>query len=124
MKIAIYKVSTGEIVRHIECPPDHVSIQCNDGEEFYLNCTKDANYIVNNESVYIAPEPPSIDELIKNIRINRNILLSESDWSVLYDIPMPEEKRLQWLEYRQQLRDFPDNCDINNPIFPVKPTGE
>lgn len=124
MKIAIYKISTGEILRHTECPPDHVSIQCNDGEEFFLNCKNGATHIVNNESVYIAPKPPSNDELIKNIRIKRNSLLQASDWSVLYDIPMPEEKRLQWLEYRQELRDFPDTCDINNPIFPVKPTGE
>ena len=124
MKIAIYKISTGEILRHTECPPDHVSIQCNDGEEFFLNCKNGATHIVNNESVYIAPKPPSNDELIKNIRINRNSLLQASDWSVLYDIPMPGEKRLQWLKYRQELRDFPDTCDINNPIWPTMPRGE
>lgn len=58
------------------------------------------------------------------IRAERNRLLKDSDWSILSDIPMTDLKRNEWITYRQQLRDFPDNCDITNPIFPVKPTGE
>ncbi len=49
-------------------------------------------------------------------------MLRDSDWSVLPDVPMYNENRQQWIEYRKQLRDirlqtgFPKNI-----IWPSKP---
>ncbi|MBV5336780.1 MAG: hypothetical protein J0653_01915 [Deltaproteobacteria bacterium] len=34
-----------------------MSIQCQYGEEFYLNCPPEATHIINNEPVTIIPEP-------------------------------------------------------------------
>ena len=77
------------------------------------------------EVAIIRSNPDSFREIsLIVIRAERDRKLKASDWSVLYDIPMPEEKRLQWLEYRQELRDFPDTCDINNPIWPSMPIGD
>lgn len=56
------------------------------------------------------------------MRIKRNYLLSESDKYMLLDYPITEEKQNEWKVYRQQLRDFPETCDINNPIWPTPPT--
>jgi len=69
MKAAIYKISTGEILRFVICPPDHVSVQCREGEEFFLNCPKDATHIINNTPATIEPVIPI--ETIKSERLTR-----------------------------------------------------
>jgi hypothetical protein len=40
------------------------------------------------------------------IRSQRNELLSKCDWTVLADSPLTEEKKTEWLTYRQELRDI------------------
>lgn len=55
--IAIYTITSGEILRFISCHPNHIDIQCQDGEEFYLNCPEGTTHIINNEPVTITPEP-------------------------------------------------------------------
>ena len=42
----------------------------------------------------------------ESIRTRRNELLSKCDWTVLVDSPLTEEKRSEWLAYRQELRDI------------------
>lgn len=42
---------------------------------------------------------------IESFRKERNLLLQESDWTQLVDSPLSEEKKLEWKEYRQKLRD-------------------
>lgn len=44
---------------------------------------------------------------IKTIKEWRNTLLQISDWTQGVDAPLTEEKRQEWAEWRQQLRDFP-----------------
>jgi hypothetical protein len=40
------------------------------------------------------------------IRARRDDLLAKCDWTVLADSPLTEEKRAEWLTYRQGLRDI------------------
>lgn len=40
------------------------------------------------------------------IRARRNDLLAKCDWTVLVDSPLTEEKRAEWITYRQALRDI------------------
>jgi len=47
------------------------------------------------------------------VKTERNKLLAASDWSQLPDANISEEKVLKWREYRQALRDLP-----NQPGFP------
>ena len=42
------------------------------------------------------------------IKSQRNELLAKCDWTVLADSPLTEEKRAEWLLYRQALRDISD----------------
>lgn len=65
MKYAIYNISDGEIVRRVTSSPNMVSVQCQEGEEFFLNCPETATHIIDNELVTIIPEvvPPTLEEV-------------------------------------------------------------
>lgn len=51
----------------------------------------------------------------------RNALLQACDWTQAKDIP--NEISQVWVNYRQQLRDLPDNCDpwVEDVVWPTKP---
>ena len=60
--------------------------------------------------------------LIENIRIKRNELLTETDWVVVkhneLGTPIPQK----WLDYRQALRDIPDQTGFPEEIdWPQEP---
>ena len=65
MRYAIYKIIDGKIDRFMLSDPSTVDIQCQEGEEFFLNCPDDATHIINNEPVIIVPEvvPPTLAEV-------------------------------------------------------------
>ena len=65
MRYAIYKIIDGKIDRFMLSDPSTVAIQCQEGEEFYLNCPDDATHIINNEPVTIIPEvvPPTLEDV-------------------------------------------------------------
>jgi len=59
-------------------------------------------------------------EQMKELRRQRNQLLTETDYLALSDSTLTDEMR----DYRQALRDLPANTvDPANPVWPVKPGG-
>ena len=66
------------------------------------------------------------DILNQVIRRDRNILLSESDWTHLSDSALTDAKKAEWAIYRQGLRDVPSNSttviDLDAVSWPTKPT--
>ena len=57
--------------------------------------------------------------LVARMRIIRNRLLAESDWTQLPDTPVD---RAAWATYRQALRDFPATWTPGPTVtFPDKP---
>ena len=55
-----------------------------------------------------------------SFRDKRNAKLSECDWTQVEDTPVSDPDA--WANYRQELRDLPDNIeDINNIVWPEKP---
>ena len=49
-----------------------------------------------------------VDSSIWNVvRIDRDKLLAESDWTVMPDSPLSTSKQNEWKIYRQSLRDIP-----------------
>lgn len=61
---------------------------------------------------------------LKSLRHKRNALLDQSDKYVTVDFPhtTPEKKR-EWLDYRQALRDLPTATeDPSNPVWPPAPS--
>ena len=59
------------------------------------------------------------DSYIARMRLHRDRLLAESDWTQLEDAPVD---RQAWADYRQALRDFPSNWTPAPTVtFPDKP---
>ena len=59
-------------------------------------------------------------EQMKELRRQRNQLLTETDYLALADSTLTDEVR----SYRQELRDLPANTvDPANPVWPTKPGG-
>jgi hypothetical protein len=56
------------------------------------------------------------------LRSERDYLLSQSDWTQFADSPLSSEKKSEWAVYRQSLRDLPSTVDINNIVYPNKPS--
>lgn len=55
---------------------------------------------------------------LRNIRMERDSLLQKSDWTQIPNNPLSDEKRAEWTEYRQKLRDMTKTKPY---IFPNKP---
>lgn len=63
----------------------------------------------------------------KELRLTRNHLLYESDWTQMPDSPLNESTKLAWKNYRQVLRDFTQNIpndleDPNDYVWPTPPS--
>jgi hypothetical protein len=70
----------------------------------------------------VPPEPTQEDYLFQ-LRVQRNGILSATDWAVMPDSPLSEEKKQEWVEYRQLLRDLPENTiDFSDVTWPEEPT--
>ena len=61
--------------------------------------------------------------LIERLRVERNVLLRDSDKYMLDDWPHASpDIKTAWVEYRQTLRDLPANTtDPTNPVWPTPP---
>jgi hypothetical protein len=117
MKCAVYDpVGGGKILQRITGPPSMVEPYLDAGNEIYLNCPDSATHIINNDPVTIIT-PPTLEE----IRIKRNTLLYSCDWTQVIDSPLTPGQMAAWAVYRQQLRDFLEMCDVNNPVWPAPP---
>jgi len=81
------------------------------------------------------PEP-SDEVKMAAIRQERNRLLAECDFiisrhieqlklvglDIMVNTVLTEQQYQVWLEYRQNLRDFPDSVNVSNPIYPTEPS--
>jgi len=92
-------------------------------------CTQDVN-----GKLTLKTDPVKLNAVIqhkitqswKNVRARRNQLLRMSDWVVT--VPdasnVNDDKKTQWIAYRQQLRDVPqNNSDPDNIIWPPAPNS-
>ena len=52
-------------------------------------------------------------EEMKQLRGHRNMLLTNSDWTVMPDSPLSDSKQTEWKTYRQALRDLPASSSPN-----------
>jgi len=60
--------------------------------------------------------------LMEDVRSERNMLLTKSDWTQSPDSPLTDSKKTEWATYRQNLRDLPGTVsDLSNVSFPTKP---
>jgi hypothetical protein len=66
-------------------------------------------------------------EPMRLLRIERNLLIQQTDWRATVDYPNPDKQA--WLDYRQALRDLPETADpqldengqLTNIVWPEEP---
>lgn len=80
---------------------------------------------INFRSIYDEGIIPD-EWLFERLRIRRDKLLVDSDWTQVADAPVDKQA---WATYRQQLRDFPDSWVpteiVNFPLSPLEyPDGD
>lgn len=94
------------------CPANAITEECisNEPEERLggINSETLINHLRNHAKWY-------------DVRRHRNALLERSDWTRLDDITLTEEKKEQWKDYRQALRDITNQPDPDNIIWPIRP---
>jgi len=67
-------------------------------------------------------EEEKVEAEASAIRAERDRLLAASDWSQLADCPLDVEGKAAWLEYRQGLRDVPQQAGFPGAVeWPVEP---
>ena len=80
----------------------------------------------NNQPVRKKDEDIASVELQKQwgkLRTERDQLLENCDWTQTPDSPLSEAQQQSWRDYRQALRDLPENTtDPLNPTWPSKPS--
>ncbi len=64
-------------------------------------------------------DPRTPDDLWAAVRVQRNALLSASDWTQLPDVPGATQSA--WTSYRQALRDITNQPDPSNVTWPTEP---
>lgn len=70
------------------------------------------------------PEPTEEQQEMQ-VRAARNSLLDLCDWTQLPDAPLTEEQKQEWAEYRQALRDVPEQTGFPDAvIWPSAPETE
>jgi len=116
-----YKTSTGEI---LECGATNVQLSqvpLESGQSVIEGIYDVGDYkIISGEAV-----AQTVDFWI-GLRIARNTLLAESDWTQTLDSPLTDSKKAEWVTYRQSLRDLPANnssaSSADDVTFPTEPT--
>lgn len=105
-------------------------ILCEDEEQLrWSEGLEDAEFIETERHGDLASEEldpetrewtPRLDYAVGLMKAERRRRLEECDYPPLYE--RPEAEQPAWREYRQLLRDLPDNTDPFNPEWPEKPT--
>ena len=138
MKIIRYNKKTGDIVSFLSVDDDFDLSTYNN--ETYGCMQSDipvgsTNFFIKNNEIVSRPEKPSkyhfwdgstwvqnTDLLSAKIRLRRDELLSSCDWVVSKYLELGEQIPQEWKEYRQNLRDLPQQDGFpNNVVFPKRP---
>jgi len=116
----IYKTDTGEILSNGTTNASIEDFILEDGQSIIEGIYEVSEYKIIDAS----PVEQSID-FWETIRLQRNELLNQSDWTQINDSPLSDSKKQEWATYRQLLRDLPNTYQsVNNiadVIFPTIP---
>jgi hypothetical protein len=124
MRFAVYDI-TGKISRVGFCAEQDLKYQAGEGE-FIIEISPEVTELtheIKNDTAVRLDKPLSIWGAVdpwKQLRRDRNALLSACDWTQVADAPVDREA---WAAYRQQLRDITDGfSDPEAVIWPTPPS--
>lgn len=137
MNFIIYN-SQGRILRTGQCSDADVLLQANEGEYVLQGiANQSTQYIVDGTVVDLPTKPDGefynfdydlyqwvqdTATLAAKIVFERNKLLVNSDWTQLADVPLTN--KAEWANYRQELRDIPEQQGYPvNVVWPVAPAS-
>jgi hypothetical protein len=116
----IYKTDTGDIISNGATNADITDILLEDGESVI-----EGIYEVGEHKIIDGSPVEQTIDFWSTIRLQRNELLKESDWTQVNDCPLSDSKKQEWATYRQELRDLPSlhqsANNIADVIFPSIP---
>lgn len=78
----------------------------------------------------IEPPKPTHEEILARIKAERDRKINNTAWVFMRQMTgtpeqkLPAEEYAKWEAYWAALRDFPDICDPENPVWPVAPNEE
>ena len=94
-----------------------------DGTSYHLKWDSSKKEVVKDDTAKTAWE---LAEEWKEIRAERNRLLSESDWTQGGDSPLTTQKKSDWAKYRTSLRTLPEDqsskTKYSDITWPTKPS--
>ena len=98
------------------------SVDCGGGHGVIFNATvRDLKLHFGATDQMILPAYNS--QRWEEVRVQRNILLTGSDWTQGNDSPLSTSKKTEWQTYRQALRDLPTSgADPDAITWPTKPS--
>jgi hypothetical protein len=121
----------GNILRTGSCPENMLELQVNENEFLLEGVANDLTQLVNVSTNELQVKPVDTEALQTHfqdeLRVIRDSLLTSSDWTQITDTVLNALQKTEWQEYRQALRDLPlsylTETDLDNVVFPVKPTA-
>lgn len=132
-----YSKSSGRVLQHLVCPSSAIDLQLHEPDHDYVDghIDPDEFMVVARALVRLPPRPSThhifdydvmewIDprtpqEQWQVVRAQRDMLLTECDWTQLPDVP--SSTRAAWISYRQELRDITEQADPFSIVWPVAP---
>ncbi len=116
-----YNTATGEVLESGATNVQLSEIPLQEGQSIIEGIYDVETYkIIDGEAV------EQVVDFFPTIRIQRNELLKESDWTQSNDCPLSDSKKAEWVTYRQSLRDLPANnssaSSIDDVTFPTEPS--
>ena len=128
MDISIYLKSTGQIIstRNINSSDDIGHLDTTvygyvEGSYETLVKKWDGSSVVDYDN-YVSGTNAA------KVRLRRNILLQDTDWTQMPDSPLSDSKKTEWATYSQALRDMmasytdSESNTVENTTFPTQPT--
>ena len=101
----------------------HITSTIEDGTSYHLKWDASKKEVVADDTAKTAWE---LAEEWKQIRAERNRLLSESDWTQGGDSPLTTQKKSDWAKYRTSLRTLPEDqsskTKYSDITWPTKPS--
>ena len=116
----VYDLTTGEIDHSTTTVAEINEVGLQEGQGIIEGSYQANEFIITDGEAVVRT-----DNTLEILRLKRDALLTESDWTQVNDSPLTDAKKAEWATYRQALRDLPaeysDSDDIDDVVFPTQP---
>ena len=116
----VYDLTTGEIDHSTTTVAEINEVGLQEGQGIIEGSYQANEYIVVDGEAVVRT-----DNILEILRLKRDALLTESDWTQVNDSPLSDTKKAEWATYRQELRDLPSShqstTNFDDVVFPTQP---